>query len=74
MTPAEDLFVMDLEALRWSEILIESNNPLQRHGHRCTVTVQGEIWMYGGIDELESSCQNLYKAQLPYSDSSIKAQ
>lgn len=65
MTPAEDFFVLDLEAQKWSEIKIESNTPLQRHSHRIKMGSNEEFWMYGGIDELESSCQNLFKAKLP---------
>lgn len=69
VTPTEDLFVLDLVELDWREVGVDEGTPLQRSRHCIGVTEATEgrgprIFMFGGVDELKSSSQGLYSAEL----------
>ena len=65
MSPIEDMFVLDLAALKWTQVPVHEHTPLQRHAHCTTADGDGHLLMFGGIDELGTPCQSLYRAELP---------
>ena len=65
MSPIEDLFVLDLAALKWTQVAVHEHTPLQRHAHCTTADGDGNLLMFGGIDELDTPCPSLYRAELP---------
>lgn len=64
LTPMEDLFVLDLEERHWSEILLHDDVSLLRYGHCISVTNQGLLYTFGGVDDLGTACVGLFRLML----------
>ena len=68
LMPTGDLFALDLCEWRWTEILVDEAAPLQRYSHQLSISDDNHLFLYGGVDELGASCQNLYTADLSGTD------
>jgi hypothetical protein len=60
----EDLFVLDLRAREWAEVLIlPAPAPSARHSHVLTVA-ENRLFLFGGCDELGPAERTMYCLQL----------
>lgn len=67
----EDVFVLDLVTKTWAEVSIGGEEaPPARHSH-VTALHEGHLYMYGGLNELGSSSDNLMVIPAPTTETNL---